>query len=202
MTKEGLKIVISGPSGSGKGTIVNELIKNENSIISVSATTRDPRRGEVEGEHYLFTSKEEFEEMIEEKKLLEYAQFCGNYYGTPRAFVDETTKQGKNIILEIEVEGALQIKAMYPEAIFIFVIPPSLMVLKDRLVRRKTETMEVIEKRLERAREELPYFREYDYVVINSDINNSVEAIEKIVYAEGQRSNNFRQIIEDIIKER
>lgn len=202
MTKEGLKIVISGPSGSGKGTIVNELIKNENSVISVSATTRDPRRGEVEGQHYFFTSRDDFEQMIEEKKLLEYAEFCGNYYGTPRAFVDQTTQKGKNIILEIEVEGALQIKAMYPEAIFIFVIPPSLMVLKDRLVRRKTETMDVIEKRLDRAREELPYFKEYDYVVVNSDINQSVEAIENIIFAEGQRASHFTQTIEDIIKER
>ncbi|HHX60190.1 MAG TPA: guanylate kinase [Epulopiscium sp.] len=202
MIKEGLKIIISGPSGSGKGTIVRELIKNPQSIISVSATTREPRPGEVHGEHYFFTTQKEFKKMIEEKQLLEYAEFCGNYYGTPKAFVDETTKSGKNIILEIEVEGALQVKAMYPEAIFIFVIPPSLVALKDRLVNRKTETMEVIEKRLDRAKEELQYFKEYDYVVVNNSVDEAVRSIENIVDAESQRSDNYKQEIENIIKER
>lgn len=202
MRKEGLKIIISGPSGSGKGTIVKELIKNPQSIISVSATTREPRTGEVHAEHYFFTAKEDFEKMIEEKKLLEYAQFCGNYYGTPKDFVDETTKSGKNIILEIEVEGALQVKAMYPEAIFIFVIPPSLVELRDRLINRQTETMEVIEQRLNRAKEELLYFKEYDYVVVNNSLDEAVKAIQNIIDAESQRSSNYKQEIENIIKER
>ncbi len=202
MTKEGLKIIISGPSGSGKGTIVKELIKNPQSIISVSATTREPRPGEVHGEHYFYTKREEFEQMIKDKMLLEHAEFCGNYYGTPKAFVDETTRNGKNIILEIEVEGALQVKAMYPEAIFIFVIPPSLVELRDRLVGRQTETIEVIEKRLERAKEELLYFTEYDYVVVNNSVEEAVKAIQNIIDAQSQRASNYKQEIENIIKER
>ena len=202
MTKEGLKIIISGPSGSGKGTIVKELIKNPECIISISATTRDPRPGEVHGEHYFYTAKEDFEKMIENKELLEHAEFCGNYYGTPKAFVDETTKSGKNIILEIEVEGALQVKRMYPEAVFIFVIPPSLKELRERLINRKTETMDVIEKRLNRAREELLYFKEYDYVVVNDDLNKATRAIENIIEAESQRAGNYKEQIENIIEER
>lgn len=202
MTKEGLKIIISGPSGSGKGTIVKELIKNPQCIISVSATTREPRPGEVHGQHYFFIGRDEFEQMIHDQTLLEHADFCGNYYGTPKAFVDETTKSGKNVILEIEVEGALQVKAMYPEAIFIFVIPPSLAELKERLINRKTESMDVIEKRLKRAKEELLYFKEYDYVVVNNNVDTAVKAIENIIHAESQRSNNYKQQIENIIKER
>ncbi len=202
MTKEGLKIIISGPSGSGKGTIVKELIKNPKCIISISATTRNPRPGEIHGEHYFYTAKEDFEKMIENKELLEYAQFCGNYYGTPKDFVEKTTKEGKNIILEIEVEGALQVKRMYPEAIFIFVIPPSLKELKDRLINRKTETMDVIEKRLTRAREELLYFKEYDYVVVNDNVDKATRAIENIIEAESQRSSNYKEKIKNIIEER
>ncbi len=202
MNKQGLKIIISGPSGSGKGTIVKELIKDPQSIISVSATTREPRTGEVHGEHYFFTAREDFETMIKEKMLLEHAEFCGNYYGTPKAFVDATAKSGKNVILEIEVEGALQVKAMYPEAIFIFVIPPSLVELRDRLVNRKTETIDVIEKRLKRAKEELLYFKEYDYVVVNNSVEEAVKSIQSIVEAESQRSSNYTEQIENIIKER
>ena len=202
MNKQGLKIIISGPSGSGKGTIVKELIKDPQSIISVSATTREPRTGEVHGEHYFFTAREDFETMIKEKMLLEHAEFCGNYYGTPKAFVDATAKSGKNVILEIEVEGALQVKAMYPEAIFIFVIPPSLVELRDRLVNRKTETIDVVEKRLKRAKEELLYFKEYDYVVVNNSVEEAVKSIQSIVEAESQRSSNYTEQIENIIKER
>lgn len=202
MTKEGLKIIISGPSGSGKGTIVKELIKDPQSVISVSATTREPRPGEVHGEHYFYTTREDFEQMIADKMLLEHAEFCGNYYGTPKAFVDETTQKGKNIILEIEVEGALQVKAMYPEAIFIFVIPPSLAELRDRLINRKTETIDVIEKRLKRAKEELLYFKEYDYVVVNNSVEEAVKAIQNIIDAESKRARNYKQEIESIIKER
>ena len=202
MKREGLKIIISGPSGSGKGTIVNKLVENGNSIVSVSATTRSPRDGEVDGKHYFFTTKEDFEQMIKDNKLLEYAEFCGNYYGTPKDFVQQTTESGKNIILEIEVEGALQIKAIYPEAIFIFVIPPNLVELKQRLINRNTETMEAIEKRLVRAKEELLYFKEYDYVVVNRSLDDAVKTIENIIDAESTRSSNYKSKIENIIKER
>lgn len=202
MTKEGFKIVISGPSGSGKDTLVNKLIENDNMVVSVSATTREPRAGEVNEEHYFFKSKEAFEKMIENDELLEYATFCENYYGTPKDFVEKTTASGKNVILEIEVEGALQIKDIYPEAIFIFIIPPSLTVLKQRLIKRGTETIDLIEKRLNRAREELVYYKEYDYVVTNNDIDTSVKAIENIVRSESQRSSNYKQQIETMIEER
>lgn len=201
MIKEGLKIIISGPSGAGKGTIVKELVEQEDAILSVSATTRAPREGEVDGVQYFFIEKEKFEEFIKEDKLLEYAQFCGNYYGTPKEFVEKTTASGKNIILEIEVEGALQVKSIYPEAIFIFVIPPNLTVLKNRLIGRGTETMDVIEKRLNRAKEELLYFKEYDYVVVNDSVDSAVEAVKHIIDAESKKSKYYTQTVENIIKE-
>ena len=201
MTKEGLKIIISGPSGAGKGTIVKKLVEEEQSVLSVSATTREPRKGEVEGVQYFFITKEEFQTLIAEDKLLEYAEFCGNYYGTPKDFVEQTTAKGINVILEIEVEGALQIKSIYPEAIFIFVIPPSLTALKNRLVGRGTETMETIEKRLSRAKEELLYFKEYDYIVVNENVDEAASAIENIIDAENKKTHRYAQTIENIIKE-
>lgn len=202
MNKEGLKIVISGPSGSGKGTIVNGLlVKDRRCAVSISATTRAPRQGEIDGIHYFFTPKEEFEKMIKDQSFLEYAEFCGNYYGTPKAFVEETTASGKNIILEIEVEGAMQIKAIYPEAIFVFVIPPSLAELKNRLIGRQTETMDVIEKRLSRAKEELNLFKEYDYVVINEDLDEAVRTIQNIIDAEQSKAKHYGKHIEKMIKE-
>ena len=166
--KQGLKIVISGPSGSGKGTIVKELIKNEQFMLSISATTRMPRQGEEEGVHYYFKSTSEFENMIAEEALLEYANFCGNYYGTPKAPIEEGVKNGKDVILEIEVQGAQQIKQIYDDAVFIFVIPPSLTELEKRLIGRGTETQEVIAKRMARAKEELAMYKEYVYIVITS----------------------------------
>ena len=145
---KGIIVVISGPSGSGKGTIVNELIKNEQYALSISATTRKPRIGEKEGIHYFFMSKEEFLEMINKEELVEWAEFCDNYYGTPKSYIEDKINKGKDVILEIEVQGALQVKKIYPEAILIFIIPPSLTELKNRLLKRGTETSEIIEKRL------------------------------------------------------
>nr|WP_330389631.1 guanylate kinase [Cellulosilyticum sp. I15G10I2] len=197
--KEGLKIVLSGPSGSGKGTIVKELIKNETFVLSVSATTRMPRQGEEEGIHYFFKTKDEFCEMIKGEQLLEYAVFCDNYYGTPKSFIDECVENGKDVILEIEVQGAAQVKAIYPEAIFIFVIPPSLAELQNRLVGRNTETGDVIKKRLERAKEELYLYKEYDYVIINDNIVRAADYIEKIVCAEKLKSSRFEQAIETML---
>lgn len=195
MLNEGLKIVLSGPSGSGKGTIVKELIKEGAFQLSVSATTRLPREGEKDGIHYFFKTKAEFESMIQNKELLEYASFCDNYYGTPKSFVDACVKNGKDVILEIEVQGAAQIKEMYPDALFIFVMPPSLEELQKRLVGRNTETPEVISRRLERAKEELSLYKEYDYVIINDSIEEAAMSIQKIVYAEKLRSYRFKEEI-------
>ncbi|MDF2613605.1 MAG: guanylate kinase [Clostridia bacterium] len=199
MFKEGLKIVLSGPSGSGKGTIVRKLIMHEEFKLSVSATTRAPREGEIDGVHYFFKTKNEFRSMIEQNELLEYAVFCDNYYGTPKSFIEEYVKNGKDVILEIEVQGAKQIKAIYPDALFIFVMPPSLSELENRLVGRNTETEEVIRKRLERAKEELSLYKEYDYVVINDTIEEAAKAIELIVYAEKLRSHRFKETIETML---
>ncbi|MBP3889416.1 MAG: guanylate kinase [Cellulosilyticum sp.] len=194
---QGLKIVLSGPSGSGKGTIVKELIKDKQFQLSISATTRAPRQGEEEGVHYFFKTREAFETMIAQNELLEHAQFCGNYYGTPKAFIEDSVKNGKDVILEIEVEGAMQIKEIYPEAVFIFVVPPSLTELENRLVGRNTETREVIDQRLGRAKEELALYKQYDYVVVNDRLVEAIEEIQCIVRAEKLRSSFYGQNIEN-----
>ncbi len=195
----GLKIVLSGPSGSGKGTIVKELIKDEQFLLSISATTRSPRQGEEEGVHYFFKTQEDFEVMIANDELLEYAQFCGNYYGTPKAFIEESVKNGKDVILEIEVEGAMQIKEIYSDAIFIFVVPPSLVELENRLVGRGTEERTVIDQRLARAKEELALYKNYDYVVVNDRLVEALEEIRCIVQAEKLRSTYYQEKIEKVI---
>lgn len=197
---QGLKIVLSGPSGSGKGTIVKELIKDEQFQLSISATTRSPRQGEEEGVHYFFKTREAFESMIAQNELLEHAEFCGNYYGTPKAFIEDSVKNGKDVILEIEVEGAMQIKEIYPEAVFIFVVPPSLTELENRLVGRNTETREVIDQRLGRAKEELALYKQYDYVVVNDRLVEAIEEIQCIVRAEKLKSSFYGQKIENEIR--
>ncbi|MBQ1275091.1 MAG: guanylate kinase [Cellulosilyticum sp.] len=197
---KGLKIVLSGPSGSGKGTIVKELIKDEQFLLSISATTRSTRQGEEEGVHYFFKTREEFEGMIAQNELLEYAEFCGNYYGTPKAFIENSVKNGKDVILEIEVEGAMQIKKIYPDAVFIFVVPPSLTELENRLVGRNTEAREVIEQRLARAKEELALYTQYDYVVVNDRLVEAIDEIKCIVRAEKLKSSFYGQKIENVIQ--
>lgn len=196
---EGLKIVLSGPSGSGKGTIVKSLVNDHGFKVSISATTREPRSGEEDGIHYFFKTKNQFQEMIAKSELLEYASFCDNYYGTPKSFIEDCAKSGKDVILEIEVQGAHQIKDIYPEAIFIFVIPPSMKELENRLIGRSTETREVIDMRLKRAKEELALYNTYDYIVINENLEDAVKAIKNIVVVEKLRSKNFDNKINDII---
>ncbi len=198
MQSEGLKIILSGPSGSGKGTIVKELIK-EDFVLSISATTRKPRVGEEDAVHYFFKTVEEFEEMIEKGELLEYANFCNNYYGTPKSFIDKTVEEGKDVILEIEVQGAMQVKSVYPDAIFVFIMPPTFEELKSRLVGRGTESPEVIAARLKRAEEELASYREYDYIVINDQLEDAVEEIKNIVKAEKLKSYRYKAYIEQML---
>ncbi|MFC5541305.1 MAG: guanylate kinase [Bacilli bacterium] len=187
MEKErGLLIVLSGPSGVGKGTVRKELFKqpDTNYEYSISITTRPPREGEVDGVDYFFKTREEFERMIEEEKLLEYAEFVGNYYGTPLDYVNETLDAGRDVFLEIEVQGAAQIREKVPEALFIFLAPPSLSELERRLIERGTESEEIIKKRIETAKEELEMMKLYDYVVENDEIQKACEKINAIITAE------------------
>ena len=191
MNEKGLLMIISGPSGAGKGTVVEELKKDPKYALSISATTREPRPHEENGVHYFFKTKDEFEKMIDNKKLLEYAEFCGNYYGTPIDYVKEQIEQNKTVILEIEVQGALQVKEIFKEAILVFLTPPSMTELENRLIGRGTETPEKIELRLNRAKEEIQLIDKYDYVVVNDLVENAVQKIGNIVSAEKMKVNRY-----------
>ncbi|MBG0765507.1 MAG: guanylate kinase [Tissierellales bacterium] len=200
--EEGLVIVISGPSGAGKGTICKEIVKRKKDlIISVSATTRSPRKNEIEGKNYYFYTEETFKEKIEKNDFLEYAKVYGNYYGTPKSKVIEEIKKGKNVILEIDIQGALQIKESYPKGIFIFVMPPSMEELKNRITSRGTDSREVILKRMECAYHELNYAFKYDYVIINDDLEEAVKVVDSILIAENHRAVRKKDIIEKIKEE-
>ncbi len=194
MKKQGLLLIISGPSGSGKGTIVEQLKAKEDFSVSISATTRAPRGAEQDGVHYFFRTKEEFQHMIDNQELLEWAEFCGNRYGTPRTYVTEKMMQGQNVILEIEVQGALQVKKLYPKGILIFLVPPNLEELGRRLTNRGTEDKEAINRRIHRALEEMEFVQEYDYVVINDTIEQATEDILSIVKAESMKCSRNKEI--------
>ncbi len=187
---KGKLFIISGVSGVGKNTILKELFKDETLHLaySVSMTTRRMRFDEVNGMNYYFVTKEEFQKAIDNGDLLEYAEFCGNLYGTPKKFVDEKLKSGKNVILEIEVKGALNVMELAPDAISVFILPPSLEELEARLIKRGTESDDVIFQRLKEAKNELRYQEYYDYNVINDNVNQCVEEIKKIIKS-GQKQN-------------
>lgn len=188
MNQKGVLIVISGFAGSGKGTITKELIKRyDNYRLSVSATTRAPRPGEVDGRDYFFTSKDSFEEMIENGKLLEHAQYVGNYYGTPKEYVEKMLSEGKDVILEIEYLGAFNVKKVFPQAVLCFITPPSVEEVYNRLKGRATETEEVIIKRLMRGREEADIMDRYDFIIVNDDLESAIENIHNSI----QSSKNF-----------
>ena len=197
---KGFLLVISGPSAAGKGTICRKLLaRNEDLIFSVSATTRKPRVGEKEGINYFFIDSLKFNNMIEHKEFLEYARVHNNYYGTPRDFVLDNVNKGKTVILEIDVKGALQVKKVYPEAVFIFLLPPSMEELKNRIEKRGTESKEDINIRLKNAFEELKFVEEYDYFVINDKVKNAVESVESIIKAEKLKVKRYNNIIEKIM---
>ena len=186
MSNKGVIVVISGFSGAGKGTIVGRLMEkyNDKYSLSISATTRNPRPGEEHGKHYFFISKEEFENMIENEQLVQYAQYVGNYYGTPKEYVETKLNAGQNVILEIEIQGALKIKKKFPDTKLLFVTAPSAEILKERLVGRGTETLDVVNARLSRAYEESLGVEEYDYLVVNDVLDEAVDLIDNIITAE------------------
>lgn len=184
-SNKGMLVVVSGPAGVGKGTLCRELMAESSGLeYSVSVTTRAPRPGETEGKEYYFRSREEFEKMIENNELLEWAEFCGHLYGTPRFHVEKLLKKNKKVILEIDTQGARQVKKLFPQGIFIFIVPPSFQVLARRLRGRGTESEEAISFRLAKAVEELKNFKDYDYVVENDEICTAVEKIKSIIIAE------------------
>lgn len=192
---KGKLFIISGPSGAGKGTICDELIKHEDIILSVSMTTRPPREGEIDGIHYYFVCEEEFLTKKIDGGFLETAETFGNYYGTPKKQVLERLNEGKNVLLEIDTKGALQIKEIYPESILIFILPPSLKELKERISRRGTETQAQILKRLAEVSIELNRLKEYDYYVINDDLNEAVKSTLAIISAENSKISEDAALI-------
>ena len=202
--KKGLIVVISGPAGSGKGTVVKALRRKLPDLgLSVSATTRSPRPGEVDGEHYYFISKEEFERRIATGEILEHTIYCDNYYGTPKSELERISAEGKDIIFEIEVNGAIQVKKLFPEAVAIMLLPPSAKLLESRLRGRGTETEEVIKNRLKRAREELKLLHHYDYLVVNGEgmIDDCAELIVDIISAEHSKTLRMTDFAENFFEE-
>ncbi|MFD1450570.1 MULTISPECIES: guanylate kinase [Oceanobacillus] len=203
MIKEkGILFILSGPSGVGKGTVRKKLFEEEMDLqYSISMTTRDKRTGEVDGVDYFYKSREEFEELIEEGELLEYAQYVNNYYGTPRQYVEETIEKGFDVFLEIEVQGAMQVKKNFPQGVFIFLFPPSLEELKNRIVNRGTESQELVLNRLKEARNEIEMMDAYDYVVVNDKVETAVDKVKAIIKSEHLKreriAKQYKQILED-----
>lgn len=197
--RKGTLIVLSGPSGTGKGTVLKRFFDNyaDDAVkLSISATTRLPREGETDGVNYFFVEKEKFENMVQNDMLLEWASFCGNCYGTPKAFVDENLENGCDVILEIEVQGALKVMEKRPDATFVFIAPPSMQELKSRIVGRQTETADVIERRMETAKWEVQNISKYTYAVVNDDVDMAAKRLKTIIDAERLKveKNNFANL--------
>lgn len=202
MKRRGILIVVSGFSGAGKGTLMKKLMENyDNYALSVSMTTRAPRQGETEGKEYFFVTKEVFLEKVSQGGLIEYAQYCGNYYGTPREYVEKQLEAGKDVILEIEIQGALKVKERFPDTLLLFVMPPSAAELEHRLRGRGTETEENISKRLHRAKEEAEGIENYDFIVINDNLESCAEKMHSIICAAHYTPDRNEEFIEDIRKE-
>ena len=199
---KGVLAVVSGFSGAGKGTVMKALLKEyDDYALSISVTTRSPRPGEEDGREYFFRTREEVEKMIAEDQLLEYAEYVGNYYGTPRFYVEDMLARGKNVILEIELQGAMQIKQKNPEAVLVFITPPSFEELKNRLIGRGTETEEVINSRLVRAAEEAEEMDKYDYIVVNDQVEDCVHCLHQIILSERCKVHCNEELIKTIQEE-
>ncbi|ASK63551.1 guanylate kinase [Virgibacillus phasianinus] len=200
--QKGILFILSGPSGVGKGTVRKELFDQDTDLkYSISMTTRDMRPGERDGIDYFYKTNEEFERLIKQNQLLEYAKYVNNYYGTPRAYVEETLAEGHDVFLEIEVQGALQVRENFPEGVFIFLFPPSLDELKTRIVNRGTETQELVLNRLREARKEIEMMDAYDYVVVNDRVEHAVEKVKSIIQSEHCKreriEKQYKQLLED-----
>jgi guanylate kinase len=195
--KKGILVIVSGFSGAGKGTVTKALAQRfDNYALSISATSRAPRNGEVEGRDYFYKTREEFEELIRQNALIEHAQYVGNYYGTPKSYVEEQLQAGKDVILEIEVQGALQVKEQYPEAITIFMTTPTAEILKERLVGRGTETPEKVASRLKRAGEEAELMDRYDYVIVNDDLEECIAGLHRLIQSQHSRASQNKAFID------
>lgn len=197
----GTLYIVTAPSGCGKGTILAHSIEKHGFNFSVSATTRKPRDGEKDGVNYFFKTREEFDQMISENAFLEYAEFCGNCYGTPRAYVEGLLEEGKDVILEIEVQGAMNVIKMIPEAISIFILPPSVNELRRRLLKRATEDIEVVEQRVLQAKNEIPYAKFFDYVIVNDDLEDALRDFDACVMAARFSGKSHKNEIENKILE-
>ncbi|AUJ26737.1 MULTISPECIES: guanylate kinase [Virgibacillus] len=200
--EKGILFILSGPSGVGKGTVRKALFNQDTDLkYSISMTTREKRPGEKEGVDYFYKSKKDFEQLIKEKQLLEYAKYVNNYYGTPREYVEKTLESGHDVFLEIEVQGALQVRENFPEGVFIFLFPPSLEELKNRIVHRGTESQDLVLNRLKEARKEIEMMDKYDYVVVNDDVALAVKKIQAIIQSEHLKreriAKQYKQLLED-----
>ncbi len=196
---KGTLFIVSGPSGCGKGTVLAEVLKDSRFYYSVSATTRSPRPGEADGVNYHFLNAEKFEELIAEGGILEYASYCGNYYGTPRKPVEDMLEAGKHVILEIEVQGALKVMEKCPEAVSVFILPPSMAELRRRLSKRGTETEDVVNKRLAQAEKEIRQADKYDYIMVNGELELAVRDLLSVIKAQEMKKVNSGYLIDEVL---
>jgi guanylate kinase len=201
-SNQGIVLVVSGPSGTGKGTILSKFREeNKDVMFSISATTREPRASELDGVHYFFKTKDQFEHMIGNGQLLEWVNYCGNYYGTPCDYVNDNISKGKDIILELEVDGAMSIKKNLPESVLVFVMPPSYDELKMRISNRGSETRESIDKRMHSALNEISRAKYYDYVIVNDQLNQAIENLNAVLIAEKIRVKRKKSLLDSILME-
>lgn len=202
MNRKGILVVVSGFSGVGKGTLMRLLTERYGQYaLSVSATTRSPREGEMDGREYFFRTKEEFEQLIAQNRLVEYASYCDNYYGTPREYVEDQMEQGRDVILEIEPQGAMKIRDQYPDTLLLFVLPPDVETLLERLCGRKTEPAEVIQNRMRRAAVEASMIEQYEYMVVNDDLERCVEEVHRLIESQHCKISRNHDMVSQIRQE-